>query len=158
MKKIGLILLSILAMVSTSFARLGETPVQCEARYGKPVEVDKEKQTITYHKAGLWIYVFFWNGKAQAILIAKLEQDAIGNPEKLSDTEVQTLLEANAGGSTWKKTQSPNLIDKGWVTEDESRIAIYYVLKHHVYITTTEFQKHQSELEDAEEKKKLEGF
>jgi hypothetical protein len=86
------------------WARLGETPEQCEERYGSPSITKKEPEGFLpgvtaslYQKAGLAISVIFYRGTAGFIKFEKIEEK-----EALSPPEIEGLLEANGGGKKWQ--------------------------------------------------------
>jgi acyl-CoA synthetase (AMP-forming)/AMP-acid ligase II len=95
-------------LCSTGWARLGETPEQCEERYGTAIAVDDADKAFDprgatialYEKAGLEIFVTFYRGSAVLLTFKRLHKNALGNLD-LSPTEVASLLNANAAGKEW---------------------------------------------------------
>lgn len=86
-----------------SFARLGESQIKCEQRYGKPVFSDKQKRglinpdeaiTCRYQKGGLGIEITFIKSKAVKIKYSHLDASAFKETFK-SDTglDYKTFLE-----------------------------------------------------------------
>jgi hypothetical protein len=77
---------------------------ECIERYGKPSEgpmksdVDDAAKDYDFEKAGLLMVITFFNGKAAAIHFSK------DGRLKFSYQEIEILLEANAGSSTWEET------------------------------------------------------
>lgn len=101
MKTILLITLAFTTTIAT--ARIGETPAECQKRYGEPVKVNKGDQSISYKKAGFFIHITFMDGKAAQLFVCKNEQDALGNFPKISEAEIDSLLKANKGSGEWVK-------------------------------------------------------
>lgn len=93
-----LIVIFILLSVYPSYARLGETEAQIEARYGKVISVkagDTTRDTKNaYYHNGIYITVVFLDGKSSCEGYCKAY---------LSSTEIQALLDVNSLGHTWKK-------------------------------------------------------
>lgn len=154
-------------------ARIGETPEQCQARYGKPVKIDAENKSIWYQKVGFLIAVTFYEGKAESIMFMKADSiDSVisGLAAEISETEIQNLLKSNGEGKKWrehfvsKETKSSGYMDKLWVTEDQERMAWYNAIKQLVIATKSasvrKAAKDEAEArkKEAEERKKLEGF
>jgi hypothetical protein len=50
-----------------------------------------------YQKSGLRILVHYYEGKADNIMFWKAKKDASGNPETMSDNEIQILLKVCGG-------------------------------------------------------------
>ena len=93
----------ILLSALTTFARLGETPDQCQMRYGSS---NGQKGEFTlYHKDHFDIAVLFRDGKSvQEIFLSNV------NPA-FSEDQVAELLTANSEGSSWL-IKSNNLVRK----------------------------------------------
>ena len=87
----------------TAFARLGETPKQVEERYGAASPVVRSNPDIPcdfarqYSFRGYRITVNFKDGVSQS--------EAYGKQGLFSGGEINTILDANAGGSTWRAVQ-----------------------------------------------------
>lgn len=76
------------------FARIGETVEQCRARYGKPVAVDREALTMTWHRQGIRIVAEFdKRHRCRRISYGRAPGAAGVN---LTDAELEALLAANA--------------------------------------------------------------
>jgi len=82
-------------------ARLGETPAQIEARYGKPDDkpliIRTNEYNLNYNHAGYFIMVRFWNGKS-------VEED-ISSDGYLDDESAKNLFKTVAG-------KEPSKVDK----------------------------------------------
>ncbi len=107
----SLLLLSLFITLTTPvLARIGETPEQCEARYGAPY-ISKEE--ATYHnKAGFHVVCTYAQGKCAQITFTHTQDDN-RRSTPLSEAEITTLLKANSGGKTWKEAG-----EDSWETED----------------------------------------
>ena len=110
-----------LALTSIAEARIKESVNQCEQRYGKAL-LKKGKMHV-YEKAGLRIGVIFHNGVSHSIAYWKAEKDAIEQPLKLSDKEVEVLLNSNKTNSEWKEIEA-NRVQTLWYTKDDKLIAL----------------------------------
>ena len=95
---------------SWSWARLGETPEQCEERYGAPIvskvlpmdSIAPGGVVTLYRKSGLEIKVLYFSGTAWEVRFEKSEKDALGFAEEFSPTEIESLMEANSSGKEWQ--------------------------------------------------------
>jgi len=108
------ILVAVAALAPSAFshcwARLGETEAQSQTRYGaaKPELIGANEQPllagakeVAYESAGWRIRVAFVNGTAIRMEYAKIP-DATGL-KKLTDEEVQTVLQAEKGTMSWRE-------------------------------------------------------
>jgi hypothetical protein len=95
---------------STASARLEETSEQCAARYGEPLErVAAElpgSEQRSYETGKFKVVVGFLNDKAGYLLISKRDQS------KFSAEEVNLLLGANSGGSSWQRVEENRISQK----------------------------------------------
>ena len=105
--------------ISPSFAIIGETKEQCDARYGTP-KVQK-LHLSRYLKDGVEIDVTFENGKAALIYYNKV--DAQGTRIHFKESEVLSILQSNGGKKKWQEAKW-SLPDLGWYTEDKTVFAI----------------------------------
>lgn len=138
-------------------ARLGETANECTRRYGEPVEVNHEKMTLRFHKAGLAVLAVFRDGLCVMIGYAKLERDALDQPVEMSEVEREALRTANAGDSTWKR-KTVISIDEHWETEDGKRLCLWQPLKRSLVFTTVAEAERLARETAEKEKQKLDGF
>jgi hypothetical protein len=100
----ALLLLSVLISLSSpALARIGETPEQCEARYGKPVKTLEKglRRGAVYEKAGLQIQCEFHDNKCEYIYFKHLENNADGSKKFFAESELEILRDANSGGKEW---------------------------------------------------------
>lgn len=85
-----------LLCLSTAFARIGETLDECEARYGSKTGSVAADQ-ITFQRGGITIIVRVRDGRS-------IQEDFA--PEaggRLSESQIEQLLNENAEGSTWER-------------------------------------------------------
>jgi hypothetical protein len=132
---VAAICLSQTGFQTSAYGRIGETLWQCEDRYGR--ELGKEKDVTVFSKAGFYIGITFFDGKAASIHFSKERQDAIGKSEEMSDNEIQLLLDANSSGKTWLKDRAIS-IDRQWSTEDGLLLGYYSFWDHWLVISTKE--------------------
>ncbi len=96
----------------STFARIGETEAQVQARYGKPIktaarwELDLPGTTKMYKNAGLTVIVTFIDGTSQR------EQYSKDLGSKLGLAEVETILAANAGNRAWSEIKHGDPLHK----------------------------------------------
>ena len=67
----GLLLVALLALPRNTQCRIGETLLECETRYGKPVEIKKD--TALFLKNGMTVSVHFFGGKVDQITYYKTD-------------------------------------------------------------------------------------
>jgi len=151
---------------SWSLARLGETPEQCEDRYGAPIvskvlavdSIVPGGVVTLYRKSGLEIKVLYFNGTAGEVRFEKSEKDALGFAEEFSQTEIESLMGANGGGKEWQDGGPSSGGGKMWALIDQSAYAIYSKPENSLQFTTAEFYKKLAANIKIEEKKNLDGF
>jgi hypothetical protein len=125
MKTPSLFLLALFLLApAAASARLGETPAECDARYGNPLRNRPSEPTV-YLKGGFLITVDFHQGHAYSIVY----QQTPGGGEKLeklsiTPEQIQTLLSYNAGPSQWNSpTQAATRTQ--WIRADKLATASY---------------------------------
>jgi hypothetical protein len=120
---VALLAALMLGLPSDSSARIGETLQQCIARYGQPEDNPQESAVhpkatdCAFIKSGLDISVVFYQGKAVDIMFRKLDGSAF-NP-----SEVEELLKANGGSSSWNQHEAKRPDQSEWKTTDGARRA-----------------------------------
>ena len=162
MKTILLLAVTAALMIGSAgraMARLGETEAQVEARFGPAVSGDKEPRdgmlTKLYTKSGVQVMVFFIAGKSAAEGYSK------DNLEAFSETEVQTLLEANAQGkNTWEESKQTNFTKKIFLRSDAQAKAIDTRIgkNPNVLIASKAWFDSANKTRQEKEKKNLAGF
>jgi len=131
MKTLLLPTLALLLTALPTFARLGETKAQCEARYGKQLGVTTTNQNPYYLKGGLQVIIGYQNDKAVFLFFTKLAPDTeetdlpVDEGELLSETERSALLQANAGTFKWKQQDESETADIAWDLSDGKGYAEY---------------------------------
>jgi hypothetical protein len=137
-------------------ARIGETPAECISRYGEPIEKKSESELI-FSKSGMVIMVTFFEGRGDVVAYCKAAQDVLGQPEPLSDKEIEVLIGSNGAAATWKKLPLISL-DRQWGTEDGKLIARYATMSRMLVVGTAEFFKRSAAAKAEKESKNLDGF
>jgi hypothetical protein len=117
-------------------ANLGETVAQCVARYGGPVHFTEANArlpfgTITFVAGGYGLIVFVLNGKEVGARVSK------ANKSPFSDAEMQTIMNADLGGSTWTPTLSTDPTCLTWTRADHATV-LYDKEKHMLILTSPE--------------------
>lgn len=144
----------ILAAVSAT-ARIGETPDECRARYGEPV--DNKPGSAIYVKNGIIICAEFHAGKTDLILYVKEKTDILGASEAFSDVEISTLLKSNGGGEKWER-QAAETMHPEWATETGSIRARLDTLKNQLMVATSACLDRKAKEAAEAEKSNLGGF
>ena len=90
---------------------------------------------LTFKTGDLSLIITYYDDMADAIVYRKLQTDEAGNPAVMSTTEMEQLLQANAGGRTWNKSAAASL-NPTWETGDGELSARYNVSKHYLAILT----------------------
>lgn len=101
---------------SVAFARLGESVVENQARYGNPVKdhrnttspLLKSAENKTYHYQGWQIRIGYINGQAVRMFYGKLPKK--GGSQVLKPDEFQAILKAESHGGTWKDLGRSSLL------------------------------------------------
>ncbi len=76
----------------------------------------------------------------------------------MSKTEIETLLKANAGESSWKEFGGISFKAKRWILENGEANAQYNNFEHQLLFQTKEFVDVANAAQKEKEKKNLEGF
>jgi hypothetical protein len=97
MTRILRFLFVIVALPSSLFARFQETAVQCDNRYGKPVNIKivGAEQLRWYEKQGYIVEAVFSGGRAVEIFYSRK------NHAGLSNAELNALMRFNMSESKW---------------------------------------------------------
>ncbi len=143
---------------STGQARLGETPQQIEARYGKPVKVcdDKEMPWSEYEKNGFKIMALYLSGTCAHLEIKR------ANGAKLSEEEVQAALLANQAESQWvvdgESSEYSVIKFRGWKRRDGQADAAFILNETFFMVSTTKYSRFCEERQAREKKEVREMF
>lgn len=142
-------------MFSTSaFARIGETTEQLDKRYGKPLETTRDNVEIRrYLFRGFIILVGLENGISQGEVYRK------ENDSRMTEAEIQGLLQVNAGKSEWRREPDENVDNfVYWSRDKKTRVAIYTLATHGLMVTSKAFLSRFAHLGISSDRKKMEGF
>ena len=141
-------------IVTPVFARIGETIEQLDKRYGKPVGNGREiVETRRYLFKGFTIVVGLENGISQCEVYRK-DPDS-----RMSESELYTLMVANAGKSPWVREPDENLNQfTYWSVDKKTRVAIYALKTHQLLITSKVSLPKFVHLLDASRQNQLDGF
>jgi len=149
------IIVSAALFASPAFARIGETEAQIEKRYGKPkftFSQGDELPSKGYISAGLRITVTYVDGVSESEFYQKPDQSA------LSETEIKTLLAANAEDGIW--AEQPEVLGSvhTWKIAAKNRIASYVDRLNSLTVATTRCTELSLQQTARKEKAKLKGF
>lgn len=158
----ALIAVILLALPSSSKARIGESLEQCIDRYGPP---DKGPQDSALHPAAIdcgfskgdfYVVVTVYQEKVVDIMFRKLD----GTP--FNGSEVERLLTAN-GGTSWivRKVEESDKLE--WATKDGTKLAMLGPNRNAeigrvLTVWTNEWQRILAEQEKSDAKNRLNGF
>lgn len=103
-------IITIIALSSSSHARLHETPAEAQARYGAPVNESgiimlpllKGTKELRYHHHGWRIRSAYINDRTAIISYMKLASPSTPDAV-LQDDEIKAILKAEAGDYKWLK-------------------------------------------------------
>lgn len=124
-----------------AFARIGETLEQCKARYGEPIIQENTHGMYVFIKSGFWIMVGFTaDGKAGCISYRKMALDTLGQPQEITNDEIQTVLKLNSN-TKWERVIELSFTGRTWTNEDKSYAAVYSFLERTLIISNHEFAK-----------------
>jgi hypothetical protein len=104
-------------------ARIGETPQQCIARYGKPLQ--SSEKGMLFSRNGQKIFVTFSAGKADGIFLQKLDPATPQRALPIPDREIEQFLQMNSLGATWRLTSQLPDGDVIWLTDNSQLSAMY---------------------------------
>src|ERR1043166_268150 len=144
----------LLALIPLVEARLGETPKEIEARYGKPISSAPHEKPATvantYTASGFEIIVEFMGDKSV--------YERFQKPEILmSKGEIEVLLEANKGASSWKEVSPAEANTRKWEREDGGAVAFYdYRCSLNFFDQT--YKRERAKIAEDEKKAKMKGF
>ena len=108
-----LILLGLLSVAGTCFARIGETFDECKKRYGEPDSVDKETGHAIFVKAQMLIKARFKAGVCEKITFGREEILDDGTPQPMTSEEIAQLMKVNEKEAWANK----DFKDYGWICE-----------------------------------------
>ncbi len=132
---------SLLVLAPSASAQIGETPQQCTARYGAPIQ--SEPNAMMFTASGLTVAIVFHEDKAESATFQRTKP-ALAQDEELSDEEILHLLQANVGGSGWVKLGMTS-DERSWHTLDDQLLALYDLKARELLITTRKGVKRQAE-------------
>jgi hypothetical protein len=116
-------LLSVLFLSASPLqARLGESPIRVEARYGAPMKVENgvcaRDFECTYRHGGMTIVVHYLDEKSQ------YESYSNESGDSIAADEIQRLLEINRRGGKWKLKDDTSS-GKKWELNSGEATAVY---------------------------------
>ena len=146
----------ILTFPSLAFSRVGETIEQCEARYGAHLKAtDGDGGMITesrlYMKNGFNVIVGFSKGICHLCIYTKMDGTA------LNDVEEKSLLQAEAGTSSWQLLRDFSM-DTKWQRIDGEVLAQYESVNKRMAFTSKAYLGALNTAKDAKDKKAMDGF
>jgi len=161
MKSLLLLTLALLLAVNPLQARLGETVAEVEAKYGKPISVEKgytnRESKRLYKHDGYRITVKFLDGKSGN---EEYTKEDLTNVD-FSDDEIKALLIANCMGLEWNRlrsTENDPMMEKNWelgVADKTVAVASARYPYTKLAVATVQFVHYNSDFERAPKEKEV---
>lgn len=128
----------------TAQGRIGDTEAEVRTRYGNALAVLPSRAgdpglTKCYSYQPYLVAVTYAHGRSVREILTKADNS------RISGAEIRTVLDANAGSSTWDAQQltGPEKVTTGvqqWRTSDRRpRVAFYDLQTHALFVTTQQF-------------------
>ena len=144
MRRLSGIFAAIFFLIGTAEGRIGETEEQIRTRYGEAITVLPSRTlgaglTKCYAWRDLIVSVTYLGRHSVREMIAKADNS------KMTDAEIQSLLEANASGSSSgvQRMMGPKIVTAGvqeWRSADQrTRVAFYDSQTRALFVTTQKF-------------------
>lgn len=131
-----LVFLFLAVTSQVSFARLNELEENIEKRYGKSISdrdgITEDSKAKVYLRHDVFVTVQYVEGKSSAESFCKGEKGA------LEKAEIESLLDANRGESTWKLA-APQAGKTIWSRSDKGAIAIYDIFAKTLLVMNTDY-------------------
>jgi len=130
------IALGFVLTASVCQAKIGDTLDQCIAHYGQPKSIQDVAPTEAsagsshawFIKDGLHFHVTIFNGTVGEEIIYKIDRT------DMTDAEIQTLLDSEAGGPRWDKSDKQSVHNINYIRADGNVSACYY--SHQLQLNT----------------------
>jgi hypothetical protein len=118
---------------------LGDSVKECVARYGSPIGYSEANPkfpfgTVAFSATGYTLVVFLLGDKEVGARVTKQDKSAFAN------AEMQTILNADLGGSQWTPAPSDDPTCLRWARGDKAT-ALYDKTKHVLIFTSPEMAK-----------------
>ena len=141
MQRTAYLIITFVFVSNLAIARVGETLEQCKARYGQPIIQENTHGMYVFIKSGFYIMVGFGvDKKVACISYRKTGKDDLGQPQEITDEEIQIILKLNSN-KKWERVLEISFTNKLWTNEDKSYGANYDMLENTLVITNYEFAK-----------------
>ena len=99
--------LFILCLATSAWARLGDTVLEIESQYGKPIVNSKDEPRVVtigpYEKNGYRIMVGFTDGKCSFEEFQKIDPKKPGSYVQISEDERTRMVKENCAGCNWEE-------------------------------------------------------
>jgi len=145
------------SFIPSAHARLGETPAQIEARYGKMlsrIDLLTKSDGCVYQKGNLGMLVHFVDG----VCDAECYRPYPAVSDALNETAIKSLLDIHAQDSTWKETNDVQFGWKFWERADARALAVHNGLEGMFWVCTPQFWKQYQQSINDRAREKLKGF
>ena len=164
MKLLGMVAIG-LGICSGAQARIGETEVQIEARYGLPVpgnpevgpqrdELGNEIRVYKFHHFN--IAVTFAGGISQVEMFAKYKEQMLESWDTLTQTDIDAILAAyESSGIKWQPGEALGTAKRPtWWTSTDGRLKATYMFNQ-LQIGVIDYINRQAEAAKRKEAEKL---
>lgn len=148
--------LAMLALIMTGKAHLGETPLQCQIRYGDPIS--QSEDVTVYKKSGFIIAVHFYEGKADRLAYVHEEANQLGFHKEFSENEIE-ILKKTMVDQPWTKVES-KFGSHTWQSKDGLAYCSYEPLSKERMLAflTSDCVKREEKETKSQEAKNLQGL
>lgn len=121
-----------LVFSTSASARLGETAEQSDKRYGRPSETIRNNgESRRYEFRGFTVLLSFEGGISQCEVYQKKDNS------RMTEAEIQGLLQENIGRSEWRDEPEENMNTYVyWSRDKRTRVAIYTLATHRLMVTS----------------------
>lgn len=142
------VILAVLFLSMPVFARLGETPAELVARYGKPIKSDSSG--ASFRKSGFTIQARLIDGKCEQILYVHQEGP-------MDADQIAVLLTANKGTSEWGKGMALNA-DYVLERKDKSAVACIIEESKVLSVQSAKWSEKKKRDEGLKKREAMKGF
>src|ERR1700730_5325070 len=132
---------ALLMMQSASQARIGWTLEQCREAYGKEANIsippaDALYEGVDFRVGNFFIGVSFLADKVAYIYYFK---DGPDRGKKITDDEINNLLEKNDNGSVWKPEGTGGKPHEDWIADSKTLYLLWTVYQGNTAVMTAEY-------------------
>jgi hypothetical protein len=152
------VLFSILDPLSSTLARMGESPAQIAARYGPVVGTN----TTMNGESGLRYTTNDWHILVHYVKTGPntwaSDAEFFFREETITEVEIEALLQSQAQGARWRELHDLPTIDRVWKRSDGKAMAFKPVTVNALGVFTPDYWDSFERAERRKAREKTEGF